>query len=152
MTIIDRAIQDLQVPAGAPALRLSLPEAYAAVLVAAISADGSFGVDEANRLKTILSTSRLFEEAVQARDVDVVERALNLLTDHGVVAVLEACGAAITPELRPTVFAVAADLVLADGRVDGREKAFVDQLQAALPVDDATAVKIVEVLIIKNRG
>jgi hypothetical protein len=152
MSIIDRAIQDLQVPAGAPALRLSLPEAYAAVLVAAISADGSFGVDEANRLKTILSTSRLFEEAVQARDVDVVERALNLLTDHGVVAVLEASGAAIAPELRPTVFAVAADLVLADGRVDGREKAFVDQLQAALHVDDATAVKIVEVLIIKNRG
>jgi hypothetical protein len=152
MSIIDRAIQDLQVPAGAPVLRLSLPEAYAAVLVAAISADGSFGVDEANRLKTILSTSRLFEEAVQARDVDVVERALNLLTDHGVVAVLEASGAAITPELRPTVFAVVADLVLADGRVDGREKAFVDQLQAALHVDDATAVKIVEVLIIKNRG
>jgi uncharacterized membrane protein YebE (DUF533 family) len=152
MSIIDRAIQDLQVPAPPPAIRLSLPEAVSAVLVAAVSADGRFGVEEANRLNGILSTSRLFEQAVQARDVEVVERALNLLTDHGVAPVLRACGAAIAPELRPTVFAIAADLVLADGRIDGREKAFIDQLQAALGVDENIAVKIVEVLLIKNRG
>jgi hypothetical protein len=65
---------------------------------------------------------------------------------------LDACGTAIPPDLRATVFAVAADLVLADARIDGREKAFVDHLQAALKVDDATALKIVEVLIIKNRA
>ena len=152
MSLIDRAIQDLQVPASAPAITLSLPEAFAAILVAAISADGSFGVEEANRLNTVLSTSRLFEQAVQARDVDVVERALNLLTERGVVPVLDACGAAIPPEWRAPVFAVAADLVLADGRIDGREKTFVDQLQGALSVDDATALKIVEVLLIKNRA
>jgi uncharacterized tellurite resistance protein B-like protein len=152
MSIIDRAIQDLQVPAPPPAIHLSLPEAVAAVLVAAVSADGRFGVEEANRLNNILSTSRLFEQAVQAHDVEVVERALNLLTDHGVAPVLSACGAVIAPELRPTVFAIAADLVLADGRIDGREKAFIDQLHAALGVDEQMAVKIVEVLLIKNRG
>jgi uncharacterized membrane protein YebE (DUF533 family) len=152
MSLIDRAIQDLQVPASTQPVTVSLPEAFAAVLVAAISADGRFGVDEANRLQTVLSTSRLFEQAVQAHDVDVVERALNLLTDRGVSPVLDACGAAIPPELRATVFAVAADLVLADARIDRREKAFVDHLQAALKVDDATALKIVEVLIIKNRA
>jgi hypothetical protein len=50
------------------------------------------------------------------------------------------------------VLAVATDLVLADGCIRGREKAFVDQLQAALEVDETTALKIVEVLLIKNRG
>jgi hypothetical protein len=152
MSIIDRAIQDLQVPAPAPALGLLLPEAVAAVLVAAVSADGRLGVDEADRLSHILSTSRLFEQAVQARDVQVVERALNRLTDYGVAPVLSACGAVIAPELRPTVFAIATDLVLADGGIDGREQAFIDQLQTALGVNEDLAVKIVEVLLIKNRG
>jgi hypothetical protein len=109
-------------------------------------------VEEANRLNNVLSTSRLFQEAVRAGDVNVVERALNALTERGIAPVLEACGAAVPPELRATVFAVATDLVLADGCIRGREKAFIDQLQAALKVDETTAVKIVEVLLIKNRG
>jgi hypothetical protein len=50
------------------------------------------------------------------------------------------------------VFAVAADLVLTDGRVDGREQALVDRLRVALNVDTETTRKIVEVLHIKNRG
>jgi hypothetical protein len=152
MSVIDRAIQQLQGPAPAGAMKLSLPEAYAAVLVAAISADGRFGVEEANRLNNVLSTSRLFEGAVQAGDVTVVERALNLLSDRGLAPVLTACRASIPADLHASIFAVATDLVLADGRVDGPEKAFIDQLQAALQVDDATALKIVEVLLIKNRA
>jgi hypothetical protein len=44
------------------------------------------------------------------------------------------------------------DLALADGRIRDREKAFIDELQAVLQIDEATAVKIVEVLLIKNRG
>lgn len=43
-------------------------------------------------------------------------------------------------------------LALSDGRIEGREKAFVDQLQSALKVDDVTALRIVEVLLIKNRA
>ena len=45
---------------------------------------------------------------------------------------LAACAAAIPRELRATVFAVATDLVLSDGRLEGHEKVFVDQLQSAL--------------------
>lgn len=152
MSIVDRAIQQLQAPTHTPLVTLSLPEAVAAVLVAAISADGTFGVDEANRLNGVLSTSRLFDGAVRAGDVDVVERAVNLLSERDMTPVLAACAAAIPLELRATVFAVAADLVLSDGRIEGHEKAFVDQLQSALEVDDGTALKIVEVLLIKNRA
>lgn len=59
---------------------------------------------------------------------------------------------AIPADLRPTTFALATDLVLADGRIGDREKSFIDQPQAVLRIDDATALKIVEVLLIKNRG
>jgi hypothetical protein len=40
----------------------------------------------------------------------------------------------------------------ADGRIGDREKMFIDELQTVLQVDEATAVKIIEVLLIKNRG
>ena len=152
MSVVDRAMRELQSPQGIQSMTLSVPEAYAAVLVAAISADGRFGVAEAERLNAVLSNSQLFESAVRAGDVTVVERALNLLTDRGLGPVLAASAASIPPDLRASVFAVATDLVLADGRIEGREKSFIDQLQAALQLDDATALKIVEVLLIKNRA
>jgi hypothetical protein len=150
MSVIDRAMREWQVSEREPSIAVSLPEAYAAVLVAAISADGRFGTEEADRLKHVLSTSRWFDGAGQAAEVGLVERALNLLADRGLAPVLAACGARVPEAQRASVFAVATDLVLADGRIDGGEKAFIDQLQAALRVDDATALKIVEVMLIKN--
>jgi hypothetical protein len=50
-----------------------------------------------------------------------------------------------------TTFALAIDLVLADGRIGPREKTFIDELQAVLGIDDTLALKIVEVALIGNR-
>ena len=71
MSVVERAIQQLQAPTDTPAITPSRPEAVAAVLVAAISADGTFGLDDANRLQSVLSTSRLFDQAVQAGDAEL---------------------------------------------------------------------------------
>jgi len=151
MSVIDQAMQSLQgaVPVRS---RLSASDAFAAVLVASVTVDGAIGVDESMRLESILSTSRAFRVPAATGDGRAVEQAINLLNDHGTAEVLNACAAAIPAELHPTTFALATDLVLADGRVEAREKSFIDALQRALGVDDATAVKIVEVMLIKNRA
>jgi hypothetical protein len=75
-----------------------------------------------------------------------------LLTEYGLPAVLTGCAKVIPADLRATTFALATDLALADGRIGDREKAFIDELQTVLQIDEATDVKIVEVLLIKNRG
>jgi hypothetical protein len=67
-------------------------------------------------------------------------------------AVLAACATAIPDALRAPLFALAVELVFADSTIAEREKGFVDALQAALAVDDATAMKIVEVLLLKMRA
>ena len=54
--------------------------------------------------------------------------------------------------MRDTAFAVAADLVLADGVVAETEKKFLEDLQKAMGVADDVALKVTEVLVIKNRG
>jgi hypothetical protein len=82
----------------------------------------------------------------------LASRAITLLTEHGLPSILTGCAKVIPSDLRPTVFALATDLALADGRIGDREKSFIDELQAVLQIDEATAVKIVEVLLIKNRG
>jgi hypothetical protein len=55
-------------------------------------------------------------------------------------------------DLRATTFALAVDLVLADGRLGTRESTFIDQLQAALRIEYALGRKILDVLLIKNRA
>ena len=140
MSLIDRALRGE--PLEPPILRV--PDAIAAILVASVAADGDLNPEEAIRLNSILSTTRVLREAGNG--------SMQGLADYGLPAVLVACAKAIPVDLRPTTFALATDLVLADGRIGDREKTFIDELQAVLDLDDPTARKIVDVLLIKNRG
>jgi hypothetical protein len=148
MSIIDKALQ--QAPPSAPPL--TPQEAIASVLVAAVTIDGMVNQEEAVRIGGVLGTAPLLRQAGNGSTERLAGRAIALLADHGVPSILAAAATAVPADLRPTVFALATDLALADGRIGDREKAFVDQLQIVLQVDDATALKIIEVLLIKNRG
>lgn len=147
MSVIDRALQELGAQTREPPA-MPVPDALAAILVASVFMDGALNVDESALIEGLLSTSRLFRDAT----VGSVDRAITLLNDRGAEAVLAASARALPPQLHATAFAMAVDLVLCDGRVEPREKAYIDSLQAALGVDEATALKIIEVLVIKNRA
>jgi uncharacterized tellurite resistance protein B-like protein len=160
MSVIDQAVDRLgpaprwvhfQGPLSEDAIPLSVPEAMAVVMVASIWADGARSAEESARLTSLLSTSRMLRQAAADGDSDLGARALTLLDAHGSGPILEACARTLPPDLRESAFALAADLVFADGRVEEREKAYLDQLQQVLGIDDAAALKIVEVMMIKNR-
>jgi uncharacterized tellurite resistance protein B-like protein len=148
MSIVDKALQH----AAAPATPVTVQEAIASLLVAAITVDGEINLDEAVRIRGVLDTSHLLRQAGDGSVDALANRAIALLTEHGLPAVLTGCAKVIPSDLRPTVFALAADLALADGRMRDREKLFIDELQAVLQIDEDTAVKIVDVLLIKNRA
>lgn len=135
-----------------PTLRLSRSDAVVAVLVGCAAVDGVLRAEEAGRLNEVLTSSRWILESGVEATAGATTRALNLITDHGLPAVLTACGEAIPAELRATTFALAIDLTLADGRLGSRENALIDQLQRALRIDADLARKIIEVLLIKNRA
>lgn len=73
-----------------------------------------------------------------------------LVERHGPAAVLEAGARSIPPRLRPAAFAVAADLVLADGRIDPPERRFLDRLASELRLDLQAARRIRDVMLVKN--
>ena len=62
------------------------------------------------------------------------------------------CVPALPEELRETVFANACDIILADGVVEGEEKALLEKLQKKLELSGDEAMDIVKVMVIKNRG
>jgi len=147
MSVTDRGVHPQTTP-----LRLSRSEAVVAVLVGCAAVDGVLRTEEAGRLNEILTSSRWVLESGVEATAGVTTRALNLITDHGLPAVLTACAEAIPAELHATTFALAIDLTLADGRLGSRENALIDQLQRALRIDGDLARKIIEVLLIKNRA
>ena len=146
MSVIDRALHEVGSQTQ-EAAAMPVSDALAAILVASVFMDGTLNVDESARLESVLATSRLFRDAT----VGSIQRAITLLNDRGAEAVLTEAARALPAELRPTAFAMGVDLVLCDGRVEPREQAYVDSLRSALSVDEATALKIVEVLAITNR-
>ena len=147
MSVVDSAVQHH--PVETPPVTVA--EAIAGLLVAAVAADGVITTDEAARIGELLTASPLLRTRADGSTREVGEHAVALLTEYGLPAVLAGCAKAIPSDLRATTFALAADVALADGRISDREKAFIDQLQVALRIDEATAVKILEVLLIKNR-
>jgi tellurite resistance protein len=135
-----------------PTLKVSRSDAVVAVLVGCAAVDGVLRAEEAGRLNEVLTSSRWILESGVEATAGATTRALNLIADHGLPAVLTACAEAIPAELRATTFALAIDLTLADGRLGSRENTLIDQLQQALRIEDDLARKIIEVLLIKNRA
>ena len=133
-------------------LSLKQDEAFAAVCVMAVAADGVVENDEVRRIVMNLAGKKLFK----GHRLDDLGNLLNDMAKQvqrrGTGPVMDAAKKSLPPELRETAFAMATDLVLADGDVDAKEKAFLEEFQKTLGIDDSLAVKIAEVIVIKNRG
>ncbi len=131
---------------------LSKPEAFAAIGVAAVASDGVISQEEVQRIIIDLATLKSFRNH-DLRDLgNTLNKVAGLIKRRGTMPVLQAAKAALTKEELQASFFVAADLVLADGVIEPEEKKFLEDLQATLQLDDSTALKIVEAVVIKNQA
>jgi tellurite resistance protein len=130
--------------------RLTLDEALLALLIGAMDASGHISPEEAERAHNIIWSMRRFRrksgEAVGRR----IERMRTLVGQHGASAAIDAAARVIPARLRPTAFAVAADLILADGRIERSERRFLDRLGTDLRLARATTRTILDVMLVKN--
>ena len=55
-------------------------------------------------------------------------------------------------DLTETAFAIATDIVLADGEVTEEEQKLLNDLFQLLEIPEETAIKIIDVMLIKNQG
>ena len=132
--------------------KLTEAEGMAGIALCAIAADGQITEEEAAGLGTTLSRMQLYRNMNTRQVNDIFGKVVKVVRQTGVDALLSMSAQALRADLKPTAFAVAADLIMSDGHVDGKEKQYLEQIQKTLGVNDDLALKVVEVIAIKNRG
>lgn len=131
---------------------LNPAEAFAAITLSAIASDGHLADEEISGLINALNRMQLFRSYSSDVMRRMFDKLFGILKREGVEALFNAAKGSLPYELQASAFAVATDLVLADGVVTELEQTFLNDLYRALEIPDDVAMKIVEVMMIKNRG
>ena len=133
-------------------ITLNKNEAFAAVAVAAIASDGTISEEEVQRTAMNLAAMPVFR-GYDLRDMGgTLNKVAGILKKRGAGAVMPAVKLALSKEQCEQALFLAADLLLADGVVEKEERQFLEEVRVALAVDEPMALKIVEVVVIKNRS
>jgi uncharacterized tellurite resistance protein B-like protein len=127
-------------------------EAFAAIALIAVGADGYAADSEVQSVITSLSRMQLFRSYPDDVMRKMFDRLLGIIQRQGAETLMATAIAALPHELQETAFALTTDIVLADGEVTEEEEEFLNQLYRALEISEETAVKIIDVMLIKNRG
>jgi uncharacterized tellurite resistance protein B-like protein len=133
-------------------ITLGPAEAFAAIMLIVVAADGYLSEEEVSLLNTVLGRMKLF----RSYSVDVMRRMFdklcNLLKREGSQALFNAAMATLPHDLYDTTFAIATDLVLADGDVSPEEEALLGSLCSAMELPNEVVQQIIQVMLIKNKG
>lgn len=132
--------------------KLNGAEAFAAIALAAVSADGYLSDEEAESIPYILSRMNLFQSYANNQMERLFDKLLTIMKTQGVAVLLAAAKTTLPENLEQTAFAIATDLILSDGLVTPEEKIFLEQLYQVLEIPEATAQNIIDVMLIKNQG
>ena len=127
-------------------------EAFAAITLATVAADGYLSDDEALVMMSSLTRMELF----RSYSSDVMRRLFDKLCGitkrQGNEVLLKKAIASLPNHLHDTAFAIATDLILADGKVTTEEENLLHYLYNQLNINEEQAKTIVDVMIIKNKG
>ncbi len=132
--------------------KLNKEEAFAAVALAAVAADGNISEEEGRGIITGLARMKLFENYNPNKMGSMFNKLIGIIKNQGIESLVTLSKENLPQELRETAFAVATDLALADGTIDKSEKDILTKIQQTLGVPEETAIKIIEVMLIKNKG
>jgi tellurite resistance protein len=137
---------------GSQPTKLTAQESFIGVAMTAIAADGSITPEEAQGVSAALFRMKMFKGMSERQMKEMFDRVIGVMKKQGAGAIIASAAETLNPEMKETAFAIAADLALADGTIEDEEKKYLEELQKALGVKDDLALKIAEVLVIKNRG
>jgi tellurite resistance protein len=135
-------------PDDLPTLQLTTVEALMAISVLAVAADGHLSEHERQTLMT--NHTRFFSDNPQEQFQDFFKHVLDLIKAYESGEVFAAAKKTLSPLLKETAFAIATDLVLADGWMSPGERNLLFQLWHSLEIPDHIGEKILEVMLIKN--
>ena len=130
--------------------RLELDEALIALFIGAMNANGHVARVELARVHHLIGSTKRFRRKSGETVGRLIDRMKRLLEQQEAVAVMDAAARTIPAKLRPSAFAIVADLLLADGKIDARERKFLQRLAVNFNIRARLANQIVEAMLVKN--
>lgn len=131
--------------------KLDVDEALIALFIGAMHANDHVAREELARAHHLIWSTRRFRRKSGETVGRLIDRMQRLLNEENAAAVLERAARAVPARLRPSAFAVVADLLLADGKIDAQERRFLQQLAVDFRMPIRTATNIIDALLLKNR-
>jgi len=131
---------------------LTNKESVIGLLFLVVTADGNIDPAEEELVIGASNRMKLLRDLAIPEFNAVVQKIRDAIDDRGRAEVFSAAVAGHPADLRETVYALAADIVFADGTTDPQELSFLREIQEAFSIPDDLATKVLEVMRIKNRG
>jgi sensor domain CHASE-containing protein len=126
-------------------------EAFWGLVVAVTAIDGSISDEEVDDLIKFSNRTNLLSGIRGQSFNNMNDKIFKVLKKDGVQKLVDTCVAALPSEYAASTFAVCADLIYSDGSVDRDEQVFLEMLMTKLNIDSGLAMKIVEVISLKNK-
>lgn len=132
-------------------VRLHPDEALISLFIGAMNANDHVAREELGRAHHLIWSTRRFRRKSGEMVGRLIDRARQRLEDHDPLVVIDAAARSIPARLRPSAFAIVADLLLADGKIDAKERRFLQRLAASFSIPVRVATDVVAAMLVKNR-
>lgn len=132
-----------------PATDWTIPEAFLTLILLAAAADGFVPPEEHMEIRALARRSRVLK-SVDAAHLAQLNSVVSERLKHRPEGLKEACEA-LPFDMRPSILAHCADVLLADGALAPAEAEFLNRITRHLGLGADEARRIVEVMLIKNR-
>jgi tellurite resistance protein len=130
--------------------RLELDEALIALFIGAMNANDYVAREELARAHHLIWSTKRFRRKSGETVGRLIDRMKRLLEEQEPAPVIDAAARAIPAKLRPSAFAIVADLLLADGKIDARERKFLRRLAVDFNIPARVASQVIEAMLVKN--
>jgi tellurite resistance protein len=130
--------------------KLELDEALIAIFIGAMDANRHVAREELARAHHLIWSTKRFRRKSGETVGRLIDRMKRLLEEQERSDVMEAAARAIPARLKPSAFAIVADLLLADGKIDARERKFLQRLAVSFNLPARVASHVIEAMLVKN--
>jgi uncharacterized tellurite resistance protein B-like protein len=129
---------------------LGLDGALLALFIGAMNANGHVAREELARAHHLIWSTRRFRRKSGETVGRLIDRVKRLLEEHDPQAMIDIASKTIPARLRPSAFAIVVDLLLADGKIDPRERRFLQRLAVNFRIPARVVTDVIEIMLIKN--
>lgn len=130
---------------------LSLDEALIALFIGGMNANDHVAPDEAARAHHLIWSTRRFRRKSGETVGRLIEDMRSFVGESDARVVVTRAAKAIPARLCSSAFAVLVDLLLADGKLEGKERRFLRELGSDLKLKPETVQQILDVVVVKNQ-